>query len=376
MISPSYKPAFVYGGPTRAVADLCENLACQGAFVKVYSTDANGISNLHVNTGTEYSIDGIPVIYYHRWTKDHSHLSPKLLWNVIFHMRQFDVIHLFSWWNLVTVPVMMICVLRGVRPVLSVHGTLSLYTFLHSKSLVKKLFHHFIGRFLLKHAILHVTTEKEQDEVKSVVPNARIKLIPNFIYFPPAIAKIANGENIFRLLFVGRLDAVKNIEFLIELLHQKWDMQIQLEIMGEGSAEYTAYLHNKSAMNKQITWVGNKDGDEKWQKLASVDLLVLPSHTENFGLVVIEALSQGTPVLISDQVGIKQYIINNNLGWVAKAEFHEWKRMLNSIWSNVSERERIRKEAPGKIKSDFDPSKLVQQYLQVYQQAKYFRKLA
>ena len=374
MVTPSYKPAFVYGGPTRAVGDLCEILVNHGLTVQVYSTDANGKTNLSVQHETKYQVDGIPVYYFHRWTKDHSHFCPQLLWRVLLDIRKYDAIHLFSWWNLVTMPVMLICIVRRVRPVLSVHGTLSSFTFQHRNSRMKNFFHRLFGRFLLNHALLHVTTTKEQDEVKTIVPRALISLIPNFITLRSPLTPLAQKEDIFRLLFVGRLDAVKNLEFLIEVMKENWDIPIQLEIVGEGSRDYTESLHKKSAANKRIVWLGNIDGDEKWSRLASADLLVLPSRTENFGLVVLEALSQGTPVLVSDQVGLKQYLIDNQLGWVVKTDLMEWRKMLHSIWLNTNARNRIRLEAPGIVKAHFHPSSLVQQYVQMYQNVKNYRK--
>jgi len=374
MIGPSYTPAFIYGGPTRAVTDLCENLAKAGHQVNVYTTDANGPNNLPVKLNKEHIIEGVRVWYHHRWTKDHTHFTPSLLFRVIRNIRKFDAVHLISWWNLVTVPVIFICILRGVRPVLSIHGTLSAYSFEHRKSILKKWFQSVIGKWMLSHAILHVTSEKEAEEVNTVVPNPRLSIIPNFIFFPPPPAIHTKEKKCFQLLFVGRIDAVKNIEFLIDLLNEDWNIPIQLNIMGEGDVDYTTTLHQKSSQNIRITWLGNLDGEAKWKYLVDADLLVLPSRTENFGNVVIEALSQGTPVLISDQVGLKAYVINNQLGWVAKTEIQEWKRLLYIIWSELSERERIQKEAPLRIKADFNEMNLVEKYVDVYQQAANFSK--
>jgi glycosyltransferase involved in cell wall biosynthesis len=375
MVAPSYTPAFIYGGPTRAVTDLCENLAKAGHQVNVYTTDANGQNNLVIPIGQELIINGVQVRYHHRWTKDHTHLTPSLLFRVIRNVRKYDVVHLTSWWNLVTLPVVFICILRGIRPVLSIRGTLSDYSFKHRRYLIKKLFQDTVGKWMLSHAILHVTSDKEAEEVKAVVPHSYLYVIPNFIKFPsPPPGIRAMEKSFFQLLFVGRIDAVKNIEFLIELLNEEWDIPIQLNIIGEGDDEYTASLQQKSKHNQRIAWLGNLDGEAKWNYLANADLLVLPSKTENFGNVVIEALSQGTPVLISDQVGLKEYVIQNQLGWVAKTEMQEWKKLLHAIWSDLSERKRIHIEAPVRIKTDFNEKKLVEKYIDVYQQAANFVK--
>src|SRR3569833_3381732 len=73
-------------------------------------------------------------------------------------------------------------------------------------------------------------------------------------------------------------------------------------------------LANENKVAGKITWAGFR-GDEKFSMLHEHDLLVLPSHDENFGNVVIESLSQGTAVLISPFVGLRDYVAKNNFGW-------------------------------------------------------------
>lgn len=78
--------------------------------------------------------------------------------------------------------------------------------------------------------------------------------------------------------------------------------------------------HCPSPLNAQsstIHWPGMLSGDVKWGALAAAEAFVLPSHQENFGIAVVEALACGTPVLISDQVNIFKEIVAAGAGFAA-----------------------------------------------------------
>ena len=98
-IVPSYKPAYIYGGPIVVVALLAETLAKMGHMVTVYTTTANGQTELAVPANREILVDGVRVIYFHRATGDHTHVSPALWQYLRKTIQNFDVVHLHSWWN-------------------------------------------------------------------------------------------------------------------------------------------------------------------------------------------------------------------------------------------------------------------------------------
>ncbi|MFC5283189.1 glycosyltransferase [Pedobacter alpinus] len=196
-ITASYKPAFIYGGPIYSVAALCEALIkpedgsqkseaispesegeCRKSMdnespkseggsqksnfkVTVYTTLANGKEELPYQNGEEKIVEGVSVQYFKRITKDHSHFSPSLLWYLWKTARQFEVIHIHAWWNLVSMGAVFICLIKGIKPIVSPRGMLGDYTF----SRGKKIFHQLIGKFLLKNCDFHATTQMEADEM-------------------------------------------------------------------------------------------------------------------------------------------------------------------------------------------------------------------
>ena len=77
-IVPSYKPAYTYGGTIESIARLCEALVNAGEEVKVFTTTANGKTELDVEPNREYGVDGVRVVYFKRIFKDPIYISPAL----------------------------------------------------------------------------------------------------------------------------------------------------------------------------------------------------------------------------------------------------------------------------------------------------------
>lgn len=129
----------------------------------------------------------------------------------------------------------------------------------------------------------------------------------------PAIAEFLRsfpqlqGKRI--LLFLSRIHPKKGCDLLIEAFAALRERapDLHLVIAGPGEEELVQSLHAQAArlnVDSQITWVGMVRGAVKWGALYAADAFVLPSHQENFGIAVAEALACSTPVLISDKVNI------------------------------------------------------------------------
>ncbi len=366
VIVPSYKPAYVYGGPIRSISALCEALTTHYQEVEVFATTANGPGELDVRAGREYSVELVKVRYFRRWTKDHTNFSPALLRTLILNAKKYDVIHIHSWWNLVTIPAALICRLKGIRPVLSPRGSITQYTIDHRNSRIKRLVHFIIGRRLLEGVSIHSTSLREDHEVGRLIQNDRRYIIPNLFELPDKPFDFPEDPQCLRLVFLGRIDRVKNLEFLLAEVIQHVNIPFTLSIIGEGQDDYVETLKQLSKTCSSVTWIGEVDGEEKFKLLAQSDLLLLPSHTENYGNVVIEALSQGTPVLISDQVGAKEYVLENALGWVIETTPTQWAKIINDLWMNRKELAALRQKAKMCISRDFNLDKQIQAYLDMY----------
>ena len=112
----------------------------------------------------------------------------------------------------------------------------------------------------------------------------------------------------------------KGVDLLIDALAQCGDIpdNFSLAIAGPGSDALIAALNlraTKLGVSERIQWLGMLDGVIKWGAYNASDCFILPSHQENFGIVVAEALSTATPVLITDKVNIWREIIVQEAGY-------------------------------------------------------------
>ena len=108
--------------------------------------------------------------------------------------------------------------------------------------------------------------------------------------------------------------------------------------------------------------------EEKFTWLQAHDLLVLPSHNENFANVVIESLAVGTPVLVSRAVGLSRYVEDADLGWVSEADAGSIAAAIVQAAHDTKKRIRIRATAPAQVRIDFNEAELLRRYQQLYQQ--------
>jgi glycosyltransferase involved in cell wall biosynthesis len=126
------------------------------------------------------------------------------------------------------------------------------------------------------------------------------------------------------VLVLSRLHPKKGLDVLIDaflsLVQMPRFAEWRLVLAGDGPVEYVSMLKAKARASSQITFTGWLDGDEKNAVLSSASLLVLPSHQENFGLCVMEALAQSVPVLVSPNVNLAEEIAAANAGWIASID--------------------------------------------------------
>jgi glycosyltransferase involved in cell wall biosynthesis len=388
-ISPSYKPAYEYGGPTMSVSQLCEHLQKCPLKLQVLTTTANGQGELAVSTGIYYSVAGVPVRYFSRMTGDHSHLSPGLFFHLLKAVyrakkdRKPCIIHVHSWWNLVAILSTLTGRVFSLPVVVSPRGMLTNYSFEHQKSLLKRMLHSSLGNWLLRGSHLHATSEQEKRSILAFVSPKSLVVLPNLVDLPvkqgerakiPMLvsrhkqACTSSQAGPLKLLFFSRIDKKKGIELLL-MAAASLQINYTLTLAGTGTKAYLEELHelaNALGISKRIRWTGHVSNHDKYCMLMDHDLLVLPSYNENFANVVIESLSVGTAVLVSEEVGLADYIISSRLGWVCSLSTSDLAMQIEAISNQKEILADIRQDAPTRIYSDFHQQTLANTYMEFY----------
>lgn len=124
------------------------------------------------------------------------------------------------------------------------------------------------------------------------------------------------------LVFMGRIHPKKGCDLLVRAFAEVVNRypEVKLIIAGPDQIGWTRKLQHIAAQKRisdRILWPGMLTGDMKWGALRGAEAMILPSHQENFGIVVAEAMACGTPVLLSDKVNIWREVVATGGGFVA-----------------------------------------------------------
>ena len=125
------------------------------------------------------------------------------------------------------------------------------------------------------------------------------------------------------LLFLGRLHEKKGCDLLVEAFAQTVTVVPDLDLLmagpdPDGMQAKLASRTSRLGVSGRVHWTGMIGGDIKWGALRTCEAFVLPSHQENFGISVVEALAVGRPVLISNQVNIWHEIETDGVGLIGE----------------------------------------------------------
>ena len=217
------------------------------------------------------------------------------------------------------------------RPyVVSPHGMLEPWAFRHRRWKKLPYFWLFERRFLAGAGSLFVTSVMEAKHLARVILHQRVETLalgcrdrrgPNHAAARQALGWPPDGRVI---LFLSRIDVKKGLDMLLHAMAgvQGWQSW-RLVVVGDGDPAYVASLKSLAAAAisrlPKVEWIGPVWGEARWHYLQGADLFCLPTHSENFGLAVLEALHAGTPVLTTDQTPWGAYSGLNGI-FIAKPE--------------------------------------------------------
>lgn len=366
-IIPSYKPAYIYAGPVESVACLCEGLAEAGHDVYVYTTTANGLEELQVPAGVEQVISGVKVTYFKRITKDPTNMSPELWRQLIARGREFDAVHIHSWWNFCVLVAAWICHFMRIRVVVSPRGMLSEYIFTSTNRNKKRWIHALLGRKALAKSVFHATASAEYEECVKLIPGWKGFLLPNILLLPEINIRKEPNE-VFTLIYLSRIHPKKGLELLLEAM-AGLPFDVRLKIAGTGDDKYIESLKKlveDLRISRKVQWLGWKSREEKFVELMNSDSFVLTSFNENFANVVIEALHVGTPVLISEEVGLSPFVSENNLGWVTALNVESIRSTIIQAYQDTERRLSINQQSRSIINEAFSQTHLITKYVEHY----------
>lgn len=320
-IIPSVGPA--RGGPSRAVMDMCAGLAHAGTDVTLVTTDDNGHHRFDTPLGQPLGHDGYEILHFGRQTRPYTISIPLLRW-LDENVDVFDLVHVHAVFSHVSDWAPGTIRSHGKPYGVTPHGILCEWGMHQRRPAAKRIFYHFlVGPNLKQATFVHFTSDQDQCEAAAWGALPQSVIIPLGLPLTPIEAprRATTRERTVSLLFLSRIDPIKGLESLFQAIAYILEQgpRLRLVIAGNGEPSYVRALQDLATqlgVSELTDWAGFVSGQNKHRLLEQADLFVLPSHSESFGVAVVEAMAAGLPVVITDRVGIHDAVEQAGAGLV------------------------------------------------------------
>ena len=394
-IVPTYYPAFRYGGPIKSVHELNKWLVKKGVEVTVYTTDIDGSEYLNVPLKQEVIIDGVKVYYFpvsfRPWEYSYSlHLALSK------NIKNFDVVHITSVFLSVSSLGAYYAKKFNKPYIISPRGSLMVEPLKRKSPFKKKIYISLIEkRNLWDSVAIHFTTEAEKEEyLKAGLPLKKGIIIPNGLDIQPEFQSYeAKPHKIgFRekfgispdkkvILFLSRLNWKKGLDTLIPAFSEviKEEPKAILVIAGGDEENYQkevlriidkTNLRTSNVLRTSdvpnIVFTGMLLGKDKTAAYSESDVFVLPSYAENFGIVVIEAMYFGLPVIITKNVGISPSVEKSGAGIVIEKDEKQLTEAILRILNNPDLAKKIGERGKRLVETEFSWPEIASRFMEAY----------
>jgi glycosyltransferase involved in cell wall biosynthesis len=307
-VTPYFAPAFGYGGPPRSILGLCHGLQAAGVNVQVFTTTADGASDLPPSGPQGRDYEGVPVWYFPR-TFPRRFFAAAGLRDALTHaLAGYDVLHIHGLWNVPAWTAAQLARRAGVPYVLSPRGMLEPGA-LALHALRKRLVYPLIERRnLAGAALLHATGAPEAERLAQRQLGVQIVTLPNgvdVLAHAPARGSVRRRlglEHAPLVVFLGRIHPIKRLDLLAAAFDRVHAIrpEVHLILAGPNEGGHRSVVEPLFARTRDhVHWIDEVDQVQKWQLLADADVLVLCSASENFGMSAAEAMAVGVPVVVT-----------------------------------------------------------------------------
>lgn len=321
----SYLPATRYGGPIESVHGLARAQAELGADVSVLTTSVDGPMDSDVVHEQPVDVDGVKVWYFRSRLLRRLYFSWRMRSWLKRELRRFDVVHVHAVFLFPSTMAARLCNAAGVPYAIAPRGML-VKALIDSKSrwLKRAWIALFERRTLAQAAFIHATSRAEIQEIDRL----------GLMLAPAQVLMNGVGSRIFKLdalelpeitrpylLYLGRVTPKKNIDLLVGAIARI--AELDLVVIGVDELQTRAKLQTQAdalGIAARVHFLGERLGEEKWRWIKHARALALVSVNENFGNSVAEAMLAGIPVIVSQGVGLAQWVGAERAGWVCAPE--------------------------------------------------------
>lgn len=371
-----------YGGPSQACRHMAAAMAARGHAVSIHTTNLDGPLVLDVPTDRPVVEDGVAIHYFPIQTPRFWGTSWPLARGLKRTIPGQDIVHIHSLYLFHDWVAGHYCRAAGTPYLIRPHGTLDPY--LHRRHRWRKSVMDvaFQNRVLRHAAAIHYTTDEEMTLAAPFAQGAPGVVVPNGLDMAAYECLPARGAFRARhpeiggktiVLFFGRLNFKKGLDILVRafaaVARQRDDVHLVIAGPDDGMKAKTVGWLAEAGITGNTTFTGMLLGDDKMALLADCDLFVLPSHSENFGIAVVEAMASGLPVVVSDKVNIWREVVAAKAGVVAPPEAEAFSREMSAILNDPAKRQTLSANARAFARARYDWTAIAERLEAVYTDA-------
>ena len=371
------------GGLRVGVLGLCKGLTNRGHKVSLYTTNADENKTLNVPLGVSTLVEGVEVFFYPAQKVLFGNvLSYPMVRALKYGVPNADLVLIHSLYQLSSTAAASYCRKFRVPYVVRPHGILD-------PTLARR------RRWLLKWAYIQFFEKKNLNSAAAIQfsSNMEEEMARDFMMIKSPILLIPEGINVepfeklpdrgsFRarypemagkslILHLGRLHQKKGLDLLVEAFFQvaKCRDDAHLVLAGSGDTDFviriTKMLHDFGIFDR-ATITGQLDEDEKLSVLRDADIFVLASYGENFGISVVEAMSCGLPVLITDKVGIWREIVESGAGIVTPCQSNKIADQIEKLLNDPALRLKMGRLGKSLVEAQFSTDRMAEKMETAY----------
>lgn len=381
-IVPTYLPAYRYGGPIKSVHDLNKWLVKKGMDVTVYTTNLDGKFNLQVPLSKEVILDGVKV-YYFPITFRGWQYSYELHKNLAKNIKSFDLVHITSVFLSVSTLGAYYSKKFKKPYIISPRGSLMTVT-LKKKAFKKKIYLSLLEkRNLAGVSAIHFTSEEEEKEyTNSGLPLHKSIIIPNGLdptEFEQEVPvglfrkefKISSSKKI--VLFLSRISWKKGFDVLIPAfaLIKKEEPDTILVIAGGDDEGYQAMVkqlikENNLKIGDDVVFTKMVTGKLKSAAYKESDVFLYTPYAENFGMVALESMYFGLPLVMTNTTGTAVVVENAKAGFVVNRDAREVAEKALDILRNKKAAREMAERGRQLVEKKYSWSTIADQFVTEY----------
>jgi glycosyltransferase involved in cell wall biosynthesis len=368
-----------YGGPIQSVHGLCSALAARGHAIEVFTTNVDGPGESDVPLGVPVERDGVKVWYFPVPALRRLYWSPAMGAALRERVGSFDLVHTHSVFLWPTWAAARAARARTVPYVVSPRGMLVEELIVRKSPLLKRAWIALIERRSLERAAgIHVTSEAEAAELRRfdfALPG--VHMVPNGVTtdggrgapvdLPEVVTSIfASGRPV--VLSLGRISWKKGLDRLIAAIARVPDAM--LLIVGNDDEGYTGKLRDLARTEGvlgRVVFAGPVFGRAKAALYRRATLLALASYSENFGNVVLEAMAEGCPVVVTPEVGAAPIVEESGGGLVVEGNPQALAVALNKLLGDPALRSEMRTRGREQMRAKYSWEAVAEHMVGVYE---------